>query len=474
MSTIPIGSTSTKSFNDRLTDLENDFTDISELHTVNLYVSTTGSDSNDGLTISTPFLTLQKALDYIETYVYRNMKTTWVVNVAAGTYSIISNVFYTPTKTKVTIQGPDVGGHPNVPTVIFDGSASTGSYIHGLTISGFGVGASVKNIKFQNYNGDSGNNSRGGLLFDNGADGYTYNVHVDNCSWFGVYWSRRSQGRQQGGIIENCRNGVNTDGAKVTVGYGATSLSGGTIIKNCIESGVYWSRGTDGHVDYCTLDTNAIGIHVEANSRVDAVGNDFKKNDYGVRCSNSGYFGDNPYTPNNFNVGTANAQVYQDIDYRAFSGESSEGINGSSEVRVVYDRTYRSASGIVSTTLATPYTIKAGRLKGTGKTCRIKIYGVYTVTSGSTLTINIGGMSLALTVPAAATSSYFDVEVNLHEVAGGYRAFGMLRHNLASPRMGTASSGFVNTSDQDISIACSLTGAGDSIGIYRTDVYLMG
>lgn len=53
---------------------------------LNLYVATTGSDSNDGLTAATPFATLQKAWDYAQARIDLNGFNV-VVNVAAGTYT---------------------------------------------------------------------------------------------------------------------------------------------------------------------------------------------------------------------------------------------------------------------------------------------------------------------------------------------------------------------------------------------------
>lgn len=441
-----------------------------------IYVSTSGSASNDGLTSSQPLLTFQNAFDTLSNYNLA-LGGVWIVDVAAGSYSITTGqqTFRTPSKNRVIIRGP-AAGHPNVPACIVDGGSSGANYSHGLAFDGSGVFVQVQDILLRNFTGDPAGNTRGALLFDNGADGYTNNVHVTNCSWFGVYWSRRSQGRQQGGIIDGCRNGVNTDGAKASIGYNATSLATGTIIRNCTENGIFWARGTDGHVDFCTLDTNAIGLQIESNSRPDAVGNSFKKNTIGVRTYAGGYFGNNPNSLNVFNIGTADANIQADVEYRGFGGEITEtSVQGAgSELRVAFDRTVRSVTGTTPTTLTTPYTVKAGRLRGVGKSLRVVSKGVYTVTASSTITVNIGGMAVTMAVPAAASNVVFEIEVNIYDVAGGYRAFGSLKHNLASPRFAQATSGFVSTSDQDVSIACTLTGASDTISIYRTDVFVTG
>jgi hypothetical protein len=54
--------------------------------TLNIYVSPTGSDSNDGQTTATPFQTLQHCWDYIQGTLDVNNKTV-VVNMANGTYT---------------------------------------------------------------------------------------------------------------------------------------------------------------------------------------------------------------------------------------------------------------------------------------------------------------------------------------------------------------------------------------------------
>lgn len=63
----------------------------------NYYVSTTGSNSNDGLTASTPFLTIQRAFDEIAFKVLNQEQV--VINVASGAYP-----------DSVTIWQPWVGG----------------------------------------------------------------------------------------------------------------------------------------------------------------------------------------------------------------------------------------------------------------------------------------------------------------------------------------------------------------------------
>lgn len=449
------------------------YPDPKEGQTNTLYIATTGNDLNDGLSAAQPIKGFQRFFDALLNY-GPLLRGTWQLSAAAGTYTSTATATLDRLRStnRVAIKGP-AAGHPNVPTCIIDGGGAGANYQHGFFIKGDGLMVTVQDIKFQNFTGDPAASTRGALVFDDGCDAYTNNVHVDGASWFGIYGSRRTSGRQQGGIIKNCRNGVLTDGAKWTVGYGSTSLAMGTVIQSCTESGIYWCRNTDGHTDYVSLLDNAVGLYVDSNSRTDSVGCDFRRNTVAVRTANNGLFGNNPYTPCNLNIGTADANGTT-FQYHAHSGETLEGATNDSEIRFACDRTFRTVSGIVSGTFPSICTIPASRLQGAGKSLRMVIYGTYTVTAGSTITVNLGGMTLALVVPAAATNAPFTVEVSLHDIQGGYRAWGKLAHNLSSPRLANASSGFSANADQAISIAYSLAGSGDSLNIYRTDVYLIG
>ena len=439
----------------------------------NLYVSPSGNDNNDGLSSSQPFATWQAVFDALAKY-GPILQGSWEVISALGTYSFATGqqTFNTQSVNRVTFRGPAVGGSPNIPTCIIDGTGG-GDYDHGLSFTGTGTFVTVKDIKFIDF---VSGNSRGGLLIDNRADAFCNNIHCDNADWFGVYYSRASVGRHQGGIINNCRLGINTDGAQVSVGYNATDLATGVLVSNCTQAGIYWSRGTNGHVDYTTIDTNVIGLNVTENSRVDGVGDNFKKNDYGVRTQTGGWFGDNPSTPCNFNIGTANENIFTPLDYKTSSGNELEN-EATSHVRVAYDRTFHTLTGtIASTLLATPYTIPAGRLIGVGKACRVTVFGTFTsVTAGTTLSILHGGNTLTMAVPAGSASAVtFIFMAELMEVSGGYRTFGTLSQGLNGQRMGNASGGFNDEIANNVEVYVALANVADTINIYRTDIEIIG
>ncbi len=450
------------------------YVDPKEGQSNTIYIATTGNNANDGLSANQPKLTFQGAFDACENY-GPTLSGSWSIVAAAGTYTISAGqqTFSTPSKNRVVIRGP-AAGHPSVPTAIIDGGGNQPSYRHGLSASGNGVQVEFRDLKAQNFTEASGN-TRIGFVGENGADVYWNNCHTYACTWTGIYGFSIPRVRIAGGILDGAGNAaaacVIMNETECTLGYGSTSTATGPILQDA-GIGVYWSRGTQGHIDWCTIQDCGKGAQIGESSRVDIVGNNWKRNTTAIFCMSGGGFNQGG-AANVFNQGTADANTNVYV-YGAYSGDLDEQITGQSFLRVAYDRTTRSASGVVTDTFPTIYTIPAYRMQGVGKSCRIVVYGIYTMTSGNTLTCNIGGMALSLAVSAAATSAMFKYEIELHEVAGGYRAFGTLGHSLSAARTGTASAGFSNSTDQAISIGYNMTGAGDSLTIYRTDVYLMG
>jgi len=425
-----------------------------------LYVSTTGVIANDGLT-SSQATTPKQAAIWLENY-GTVLDGVWTVKFAAGTYNQANTGFDVSfsgftSANRVVFKGPSVGASPAVPTAIFDGTGGS-DYEHGLRVGGVGFKVQVQDIKFINF---TSSNTRIGLVGENEVDFYTVNVHADNCDWCGVYAFNTVRARVSGGILNACRSGFIANSTQCTIAY--------TDVTNATESGIYWSRGSQGHVDYCTLTSNAIGLIVAENSRVDTIDNVFTSNNYAIRTQTGGVFGEGGV------ANTYTTSVIQDLEFKAHSGDSNELRFSSTELRVASDRTTISHSGAVATDLTTPYTIPAGRMNGVNKTCRVKIAGVFnTTTAGSVISIKFGAALIDLTVTGAGSSSIFLAEVELHEVQGGYRAFGKLEQNLASTRHVSNSGSFDKTIDQDVVVAANLADAGDSITIYRTDVFITG
>lgn len=442
-----------------------------------IYIGTAGDASNDGLSSSQPMATFQNAFDALANY-GPVLDGVWTVQAAGNTFTISagSHNHMTPSRNRVGIKGP-AAGHPNVPTCIVDGGGVGTAYFHGINCDGIGVRVQVQDIKFQNFKVASGN-TRVGLLGANGADLYTVNVHGLDCSWSAIMAKECEQVRISGGILDCGTTGAYgfvSDSSHSSFGYGATNLATGPQVKNALSSGVYWSTGSQGHNDWTSFSDCAVAFLCAENSRADTVGNDYKRNVVAKRAITGGLFASGG-AAETFNDGTADANT-TDFEYKAYSGDLSEldDQGSGSWQRVAFDRTTHALSGVTPTTLATPYTIAAQRMAGIGKACRVHALGVFTqATAGSTMTVTFGGMSFTVTVPAAASNVAFEIDVTLYEIAGGYRAIGKLAQGLNAVRFGSATAGFDKTTSQAITIAATLANAGDSMNLYRTDVYLMG
>ena len=268
----------------------------------------------------------------------------------------------------------------------------------------------------------------------------------------------------QGCILTNCRIGFIANSTQCSIGY---TEGKATIISNCIESGIYWSRGSQGHIDYVDISNCGIGLDISENSRVDTVKNTFRSNTIGIKTRNGGVYGECG-EPNIFENNTT------DVFYQAFSGDTKELTRSTSTIMVGYERLLKSASGQGTFELSKPYTIKARRLQGVGKYLKIDIYGIGNMSAGSSMIVTIGGMTINLLGPSALTRSVRKATIELFEVGGGYRAFGYLQGNLSTPRYVTTGNGFNSDIDNEIVISTNLAGSSDDFNMYRANVFING
>lgn len=363
-----------------------------------VYVAPGGVDTNLGFDAASPLASLAEACRRIRKY--GNLRGVWTISLAAGTYVLtetatLSDVVSTA---RVVIAGPDVG-HPNIPTVILDCSGLAG---HAITLNG--VYATLSNMKLINARG--GVNS-GAVVAQSQADLYTVNIHVDGANWFGIYGTSGAQIRVQGGIVENCREGVATNDCSFTIGYNAASLAQGPIIRGCTEKGVYVSRGSQGHLDYATIDSNVAGVVVNTNARCHDVGCDFRRNDAAIRTRTGGIINvDNA----NFNIGSglANTIIF---DNGAFSGEndllydqSFAGFPADARSEVAIGRnlneftitgTTTAQNFVTLCTIRAPLFVDNGRHDLTGRKLTLRLAGRKTgAAGGSRVKINLGGVEM--------------------------------------------------------------------------------
>jgi hypothetical protein len=437
----------------------------------NVYMSPSGSDSNNGLTVSTPVQTFAAAFA-IFAACPSFLNGAWRLNLAAGTYTPYAAPQTIKTAGALWIRGPDVSDG-TTPTTIIDGSLTSGDYAHGLVFDDMYVLA--EDLKFIGFNGDPTGNTRCGLVAQNRARLATRNVHANDCSWAGIYADFHCVLRVQSGIIDACRLGVAANDSNCTVGYGATSLAEGVTIKNCTQEGVQFAKGAQGHVDYTTLDSNAIGIRSTMWSRAHVLGCDIKKNTIGIQADNGGTFQDDT---NTWNDGGASANT-ENVRRLAFGGEFTELSSAYTETRVKNQQISTTHTGTTALTVLNSsfHTLAANRLTvSTKQRLRVRQTGVFTsVSAGTLISLRVGTAThLQLTVSAApASSAAFVAEWDFNPTAAaGQRWTGKLIVDGIAPTVRWNTSTVDMTSSQALSMAAQLGDAADSMILREVDVYL--
>lgn len=297
---------STGAWGEWQTQVNKDFIDSHYIprHVVQtLYVDrSTGSDGNSGQTPAQPLRTLGKAVAIAESAAMGN-DAVFEVFIGPGTYpERVRFASSTPFPLNITLNGADVGGHPNTPTTVFSEAASGVSAAAIICNNPIAV-VTVNNIKFVGYNGTTssqGINMSQGMLFTN-------NVHADTCFW-GISMIRGNLD-VKGGILENC----GSTSADTGNGGGIRSLmltrhaigrqnagdnTQGPFFRNN-RNGVFIQEGSTGHVDWATFEDNNYGVTCNVNSRANCDGSKFYRNTVGMRASG----GSNIFTSSNTGFG---------------------------------------------------------------------------------------------------------------------------------------------------------------------------
>jgi len=403
---------------------------------------------------------------------------TWRIVGAAGTYSTNSVTFDTPSRDWVIIQGPDVSGTPNVPTMILDGTGA-GSNKHGFVVNGQGVQVWCQDIKFQHYNAGAQNSC--GVAVGYAARFYANNVHCTDCDFAGVLADQGDILLVGGGIYDACRSGIVSNATRSTVGYGATSTANGVKIQNCTQNGVYWSRGSQGHIDYCIHINNPYHVVLESASRAHLLGNDFRTATTAAITTNTdGSYYDDVSVTNTYNDGTglANAKRY---DHFAYTGEQQTWLQASrSEVRRYFDDTTRTLTNASKTQIgADLITLPAYYFTSSGTKIRIKVWGdtpADTLSIGINFFASVGSVTTAMEYSAstgAPAAVGFEYECTIFpSSATSQRSFG----NFAVSNLGTRYQNTGNAANMGLAQTIRLMGqsASGTITVRRVEVWVLG
>lgn len=417
-----------------------------------LYVATTGSDSNDGISSSQPRLTAQETGNLIYNYSYGDI--TWKIQFAAGTYiastSFIKGAF--PTPNRVQFLGAAVADG-TVPTTIFDSPG--GASKNGLYFQNY-IRVYVEDIKFTDYNDSgtpslSGNGS--GVTIDEHSELYARNLHISNCDT-GIQAAANSRLRYQAGIISANAYGMSAIfHSTYTVGYNgsAADITGatGTAILNNTVSGLFIQENSTGHCDYCYIGSNVIGATILVASRLHAVSSTFISNSGSAVRTN---FNSNFYdTSSTF---TSNA-----IDVLQQSGSRRAGATGVNETLTYGPGILEMDSLGGSTQSASPVTLytkdfAANEFAVRNSGFKLFLWGEVVGTANTkTVIITLGATTLLSATIAASTTDYLiDVRCGIRTAASVQKCLTQIMQNGVTPTVA-----FNNAVAEDLTAAKTLT-----------------
>lgn len=399
-----------------------------------LYVGTsTASDTFDGINRSCALRTTNKAIDILPNY-GPVLGGNWTLLLDAGTYADrVTCPAGLDSVAPITITGPVVN-HPNVPTAVYTEGYNVGAVAFDFTDAK--AAFIVSNIKFSGYNGTT---SSAGIKSSSNEG----TVNLVNCHFTDNFWGATNQSGAmdiKGGIFT--RNGFLGDTANTVPlasrngnGGGYRGLMGskhsiglqdaGTLTNGPFfygnRSGVFAQETCTGHSDYCTYEDNDFGLNINVNSRVNATGSSFKRNNIDIRAiGNSHIFIQDTV----FGAGADESKIKISL---AQGSQMTDANNLFTDISQSYNTVMRvmdtvfPAQSISSTSPTAFYTATLGGLLWRDainsiherKRVVVKIYGELLGTSGTTtLTIRLGSGTANATFSASETG-IFEAESTL-------------------------------------------------------------
>jgi hypothetical protein len=249
-----------------------------------LYVSTTGTGGNDGLSASqstTPDAAFAALYNYGPI-----LSGVWTVQFAAGTYARtaqltlegLGSVDY------LRIRGANVGGSPNAPTTILDGATSTGGVIGMYFRANMRV--AVYDIQVKNFASTDAH----GIIIDRFTEGVFTNVWTTGNNQAGIHADSACRLYIYGGTHSLNVNYNIRAYAGCIVSMGTTGVAGKVTVGNVTfggGAGIHIRDHSSGHVDYTDITGvtgSGGGLEITNQSRVHLVSVVFSGCYYNIRC----------------------------------------------------------------------------------------------------------------------------------------------------------------------------------------------
>jgi hypothetical protein len=434
----------------------------------NIYVSTTGSDTNDGLSASQPFKTIQAAIDAV--LAYKTISNPTVINVAAGTYNEIVSLPDYQIQTGLsffTIRGATTATVVTTPTTILSGASLSSGY---AIDCGFGNKVKVENILFTNWT-----TLTNCVTVQTGSYGWIYNCQsLDGTPRSLALIDRGGVGLVQGGGKDGGQIGIDCySGSTLTLGYNATSTANGTFIKNTTLAGIYAKSHVHVVSNFCLYEDNSLAVLGYHNSRFDTKGDDFKRNTRVYRLQGS-YVSENITPASTYNYGTADANliVFELDQYSALDLYHASGRGG---LDVCHQRQSTTITGTVGDTLARKLTtVDAYQLTTPSRYIEIQFFVGGTGAGTKTVTLYFGGVAFAeATLAGGTTFGIFNCQiwatnttsaVAIRQVFGDLTLVGVSR---SVPAINL-------TVDNDINVNFTVPGSGDTAVLNEARVIFWG
>lgn len=444
---------------------------------------TTGSDTNDGSS-GAPFATVGKAVELAEGVAQRRA-TAVTINLAAGTYAervVFSD--YTSQALNVTIAGPDVGGHPNVPTAVFTegGSASAVAILS----RNRNLRLTVKDVKFVGYRGTT--SSSGVTVLTSHL--WAVNVHASQC--FYALSSQNGAIDVKGGIFDDCGRLPDTTGSGAAIRslmlnrhsigtQNAGSLALGPVFTSN-RAGVWAQESSTGHVDWCTFEDNERGVLLRVSSRANADGSSFKRNFHAILADSNSH----AFVSSNVTMGTGADANSNTVTLLSGAESTSTAYIGS--VDVSQSRTEQAVWGTYAAQTLTGTTAETDFLNRTLKAPHWNDYAVANyppkrlrVRLVGTLTGTVGTKTIRLRVGTAQAGAVFSTSETGVFVLEGWCYFASptrqvltittTRHLSASSRLANAVAALDMTADQTVRVTGALGDASDTVTVDVVEMF---
>ena len=460
-----------------------------------IYVATGGDANNDGLSSSQPIKTLQSAIDKLPKY-GPVLKGTWAIELAAGTYArgrFPDEGLYS--ERPIEVNGPDVGGHPNVPTAI----VSEG--INGISAEAIRIrqGTRVKcsNLHFIGFNGTT---SSGGFTSGGFCEIYSVNCHYTNCTW-GISGSQHSVVAVKGGIFDGCgfdpsANPYASGGGirglfltKFSVGVqNAGTLINGPIFKNN-NFGVFAQEHIDGHVDFCTFEDNRHHVRMNVCSRLNLGGSSFKRavgaavwaqDNSVVALFSNNVFGAGA-DANVVNVICNNGATISSVSTSLFLTPSSYSTSERCIARELPNQDVSTTANTVFYTNSLSANLwRDGPASNSGmKKLRFKVYGNLTGTTGfKRIQQRFGSASPANITFSTTETGKFEIEghvqIGTNPIGSQYLFIRGVSHLGTSVRLAQITAAEAMTSDTTFNLEAVVENSADTITVEAYEVWVDG